>query len=812
MKLIFKHIGRNLLENKVRSIILIMSIAVISAVLYFGLLLRDGIGTKYENMVRAFYGDFDIRISKDDRSCFNDISMKTGAVKTMKTTEITLPVNGTEVSYVYLIGIDFNEAKESGFLDNGIMACTGQNAAVISKADSERYGLFTGQTVNVSVDGDENIPITITEIGENKGYLSSNIKCCKIVVDIDTVKKINRLFENGNYLYMDFEDSCIDKSFAELEEEYPSYSVVKLFDNRSVNATVDFLYLLFYIFFAVLLFIMFLVIYDTTSETLKDRVESFAVFQCCGAEKSYLVFVFVTENVLTGIVGSTLGILFSVLTCDSLFSLFFNATVEVEKRGPLVDFRAVALTYLIVIIMDILMLGPALFRIKKTDIIERIREKDVYTTGTIIIEGLLGLMLCGISIIWVVSVEELFAVSAAVGIIMLTVGGCVIAVPFSIIFHCLIGKLYEKTEHHKAQLAIKNLRNSTLSLKNIRTFIVLIAVSAVFFWSGKLFHIYVSSEKEEILSDYVISGMSVNECKYHDVLGQEGISDYGMMFCAVQALGGEKKAPLMCIAVSGTAGIETFYGVLKSLDSIPSEGEVLADEEFLEKYGLVTGDKLTVAFSNGDERDFVIVGQCSLRSVSQGMPSLLMNFEDYRKSIVDIPAYIFLNTEENFNIENFKKNFSDALAVIMDTEEFIADKGKYWRQLESFGIYMLAGGILLALFGIAVNKVVMLNQRRDEFSIYLSTCMDKKQLTRLLADEELISGIMELLLSVILFYGESLFVGRAFGSTGTGFGDFAEIALMIVGMTVFIKGLMILYVKSFINHFRIWDTYGRTDK
>ena len=65
MKVIIKHIYRNILQNRFRSMLIIFSLAVSTMVFYLILSIKDDLFSKYEAILRGAYQIFDIVVSVD---------------------------------------------------------------------------------------------------------------------------------------------------------------------------------------------------------------------------------------------------------------------------------------------------------------------------------------------------------------------------------------------------------------------------------------------------------------------------------------------------------------------------------------------------------------------------------------------------------------------------------------------------------------------------------------------------------------------------------------------------------------------------
>src|SRR5699024_6982014 len=117
MKMIVKHIVKNMFEKKLRTFIMILTILLSTMVLFVGLSLNDILNDTYTTMTKGTYGDGNILVSNEtdeDNPLFAEDDVKTNFTGINERLDMIQAVgqrkHGDQESKVTLTGLDTDQA------------------------------------------------------------------------------------------------------------------------------------------------------------------------------------------------------------------------------------------------------------------------------------------------------------------------------------------------------------------------------------------------------------------------------------------------------------------------------------------------------------------------------------------------------------------------------------------------------------------------------------------------------------------------------------------------------------------------------
>ena len=145
MKIILKHIYRNIKEKKWRSVLIVLSLVIATTVFVLNLTLPDELVLKIQQTYRSIYGDVDIAMNTVEEFKLEDVELGDKEIRYTN----TLVLEGLYNDKPMIIrGLNIEEAKEFKMLNSDVPALTG-NQIVISEKQAKDFGFSQGQKIKV---------------------------------------------------------------------------------------------------------------------------------------------------------------------------------------------------------------------------------------------------------------------------------------------------------------------------------------------------------------------------------------------------------------------------------------------------------------------------------------------------------------------------------------------------------------------------------------------------------------------------------------------------------------------------------------
>ena len=135
MKIILKHILRNIKEKKIRSILIILSLVVATMVFVLNLTLPDEIIVKIQETLRSVHGKTEVAIYSTGE--FNIKDVKLGNEKITYTGSKSI-IGIIENKQILIYGFDIDNAKKFNLLGEDVCNLS-DNEVVVGKKIAEKY-------------------------------------------------------------------------------------------------------------------------------------------------------------------------------------------------------------------------------------------------------------------------------------------------------------------------------------------------------------------------------------------------------------------------------------------------------------------------------------------------------------------------------------------------------------------------------------------------------------------------------------------------------------------------------------------------
>ena len=250
MKIILKHIFRNLKEHKLRSIFIFFSLLISTAVLVISISIPEDLIIKIESTMRSVYGKSDILISSNDKFNIDDIKFNDTDYEYVGVNKL-LGVN-EDKDKILIIGLDIDKASGMDLLPDDISKL-GDNEIVVNKRLSEEKGYQVGDIIEFNYQ-DKLYKLTIKDIIDNKGLASTYQEEDVFYTSINNINSMGSI-DNDNYMYLYMniiDDDKIDSFTKYTIKHNKNYMVSKVVDIESIKESSSMVSMIMYMIFTAL--------------------------------------------------------------------------------------------------------------------------------------------------------------------------------------------------------------------------------------------------------------------------------------------------------------------------------------------------------------------------------------------------------------------------------------------------------------------------------------------------------------------------------------------------------------------------------
>ena len=363
MKIVFKHILRNIWSKKGRSFLIILALTVATTVFTLNLTLPDELVLKIQQTLRSVYGDVDIAISTVEEFELKDVELGQEEIKVTK----SLSVEGLhEDKPMILQGLNIAEAKSFRLLNNDVPELTG-NQVVISKRQAKEHRFSEGQKLKVIIEEKE-YEFEIVKIVENKGLNSLTVEYPQFICNIEEVARIRGLSEDKtDAIFIDVVEEGKTVEYSEfLGEHNENYMIEVLADEETIRESCEFIsYLLLMIFVMATIMIMF-VVSSLNKIIIAERMPVIGTFRSIGATRAKMNSILILENAVYGLIGGLIGGFFGYKLNSSVAELFVMTNgVELSKDTSKIDVTLILIGVLFAVLLQVIITAKAIIKANK---------------------------------------------------------------------------------------------------------------------------------------------------------------------------------------------------------------------------------------------------------------------------------------------------------------------------------------------------------------------------------------------------------------------------------------------------------------
>lgn len=319
MRIVLKHILKNIWEKKGRSLLIILSLIIATTVFVLNLTLPDEITLKMQETLRSIYGDAEILVATVEPFSIEDMKMPDEEFKYIG---FSSPEISLEDKQAQIIGIDIEDAQEMKMLGNDVPKLE-KNEVVISSKQAEKHSYKEGDKITGIVEN-KNYEFEIVKVVDKKGLTSLETEYPIFIANSETVNEIMDI-EKGKYesIYLNVENDEKVKQFSEyLKENNENYIVENLVDVDAIKEQLSFISYIMVLIFALATIMIFFVVSSLNKIIIAERIPVIGTFRSIGATKGKMNLILILENVVYGLIGGIIGTIIGYAINSKAASLF----------------------------------------------------------------------------------------------------------------------------------------------------------------------------------------------------------------------------------------------------------------------------------------------------------------------------------------------------------------------------------------------------------------------------------------------------------------------------------------------------------
>ena len=754
MKIVLKHILKNIWEKKGRSLLIIISLIIATTVFVLNLTMPNELVLKVQETLRSIYGETDVRIGTVEPFSVNDVNVGNEKIRYVGVSELEITIDDKPA---VILGANIDELKNMKMLGTDIPNLN-KNEVVINQKQADKYGYKVGDLIKFTTEN-QDCELKIVKIVSKKGLTAIDVEYPFFVANQETVNTIRNMeTEKYDILYIDVENDENVKSFAEyIKENNDNYWVEEVASIESIKEQTSFITYILIMIFAMATIMIFFVVSSLNNVIIAERMPVIGTFRSVGATKGKMNFILILENAIYGLIGGVIGVFVGYGINSKVASLFITTNgVELTNQTSQMTIGTMLIGIAFSVVLEILISIKAIMKANKKQIKDIIF--DVQSTRYIIkkISVILGILLVILAFILNYSNRDMKLVPTLVAIIFLIVGVANLVPTIIRIIAVILSGISKKIGWATGVIVCKNIGYNKMIISSARLIVVAISIILAILTVSVSYSELLTSFKYTVDDyDIVIENLTKTAEEYNQLLEIEEVKkvDYLYFYIDTDTTYNDGKKFHTLPTILGQKESRKYIKELDYKIEDLKENEVVIDEIYAERNNIKINDSIKIKLGTlNKELELKVVGtiNCTYFSVNRNV--IVMNLENYIENITDVPMQVHIETKEGTNLQSLKEkienNIKEIAVKISTVDEYLETQEEQVNSIMSLFYIIIGLAVILSFIGIINNQIICFIQRRKELAILNSTCMSKKQLKRMLRVETILSNVISCLIAV----------------------------------------------------------------
>jgi putative ABC transport system permease protein len=804
LSIILKFILTNIKEKKFRTILILISILLSTALFFSSLSVSDSFKNAFVEVLKSQYGKTDIVVApKDTKVSYvnekdvlkdKDISDKIGYIESTGAYKYK-----DEMVTFSLLGTDFEKYKKLNTLSiaskKDFSSFTG-NKIIISKYYSKKYKLKLGDTLPLFIKGNV-YKFKISAIAYPQGNFSSEtmMGMGAAIVPEKTIKNIMKFDGKYSEILLKLKDNADHKAFIKrYSKKVNNCKLSETVDMDSLGSQMTAVTLPFLMITVLVLITSIFIIYTSFKVITIERLPALGTFRSIGATQKKIRRVLLSESLIYGVVGGILAIPVGIGILKIMLKIIAGAIIKGLTIDIYFSNSNIILSFILAVVVSVISAYIPIRRTSKLpvkDIIFGVTERK---SKTKVLKIILGFILLTISLI-VPNIVPVDNLTTAAGICLFTIViAFILIVPVIVkLFVFIFEKIYS-IFGNEAVLGIKNLRKNNNTTQNITLLSIIISTVVLVFTITSITQSTMSSMYNNInMTCYTaannLDNNFVNKIKK---LGEiNNINGALRYFGPVDKLGNStgiavkgKKSKIGFIEGIDAESSRIFnfkikggYDTKKAVAKLQKYRYILLNDASLKKFDLKVGNSITLNTPTGYKK-YKILGETLLAPRDAFISDKYVT-KDFKVSKYDL---IYINAKHpNKIVKQIKAlyggeyNFTRSIADEKSQNDAIF--GAMFGIMKGFAYILL----FIGFFGIINNLIINFIQRRRALAMYKSIGMSKVQIVKMFLSEATAVGILGGIIALVISVFEITYIGKILSVTvGAGNVDVNQIIELFI--------------------------------
>lgn len=767
MKIILKHILRNIKEHKMRAFLILFSLFVSTSVFVISLTISDDLTIKVEDTMRSVYGNAEVVVATVDPFKLDDLKMNKEKYSYIGMSSLD-GVDGKEKP-ISILGMDLKKAVDFKLLGSDAKDLS-LNEIYINK-NLEDKGYKKGQVIKITYE-DNVYEFVIKGVIENKGIASIRPDDDTFFTSIETVNNI-RGIENDAYdeVYFDLKNNDRIGSFVDyIKDHNDNYMVAKTVDIESIKEATGMISTIMYLILLMATIMIYFVISSLNKIILAERIPVIGTFRSVGASRAKMNFILVLENALYGIVAGFFGSIVGTYLDSYCSSVFIVADgVDVANSSVSLSVSTILIGILFATLLQIIIVVKEIIHTNKKPIKDLIFNTQNSRYKMRKKRTIMGFILLITSIVLFAFASKLDMLSVGILLIIFIIG---VANTLPLIFQLIsktLAYIFKKISWSTGIITSKNIGYNKMIISSSRLVVIAISLlSSIILMSKATAGCFTSFREVTKNIDLMVSNphKSAEEYDYlNDIDGVKEVQFLNSFFADEVTYNNGKKFNLPPGFYAEKERKNVYIEEIDYKISDLKDDEILFDEKYAFKNNIKKGDKIKIYFGTLKKTyTYTVKGFVDASNFNVSRNMVVVSYNHLINDLNGIPLQLHIVLEKGYDANKMKDVVHDAMKevgiYVQTTEEYITEQEGQVAGIIAI-VYLVIGiSVTLAFIGILNNQIIGFINRRKEIAILNSTCMNKTQIKKMLAFETILSNFISLFIATIVSFVTTIFVNN----------------------------------------------------
>lgn len=763
MNIVIKFLYKNVMEKKARSLLILVSIAVSSALFFATLGMSSVCQQMYLDQIVRWTGNSDIMIEVKDEigedqffshSKLDFLEEKlTYQIGLIRTAGLYSP-SVEDMQYLDVVGTtleDLNTYNTYELEEESDLESFTGHKIIISRTFAQKTGFSLGDTIDIKI-RQNTYQFIVSGIAQQKGIFVNESNGVVVIVPREVLEEAYGVSQESNAMFLKLKDTGeMSAIIDDLADVLPNCRVMESMNRSDLSQAVNTVVMPFQVSAISVLFMSIFIIYTSFHLMMLERMPSLGTLRSIGLSQKKLRWLFILESIIWGAVGGILGSAIGTVLMYTIVEGYVANLSEGTALTITISLRQILLSIGMAIILTslsaILPLFSSLRKSVKNIIlnIETLPKSKKGSSAAALTCLLLIYALCVIiPHMFGASLLSMIITIVCVTIIMIVM---VLVIPYLLRFSSK--KIVKMSGNDSSSwLAVKNVSTSKSMLNIVR--MLTISISSILIISSisnsisntitgvyDTYHLYdISLSHRMADQDYVsqlneIDGVVSSVSNYE--LMNVNLTEQNYYLNTLYGIEDEGFFDYM--------GAEIDEGAQQALENINSGRNIVLTKLLQSKLGLQVGDSIKLTIDN-NVFNYTITGfiESSFKLGNIGFVAAQYLRED-AEVYYYTNTYVKADKDANIVVGNIKAEFLEDVIFIQTLAELVEINQdlivSIFRIINAYAIL----AVLIGIIGIFNCITVCFLERKKELALYRTVGMSKKRMKSLFIKESLFIGI-----------------------------------------------------------------------